>query len=167
MMSSAQGASGTSGNPLENKFRGILGTGSGSNADKVQASPNTVNNITVELSSTKKKLNMKLIMLVSFVMAFLLIRMPPDWWNLLSSKLFGVKFIKNREQEESTTRIGSKKEGKRGSNDVKRARNEDDSDADDEDEDEKRQTKSLAAAGNRIDPLTPEELEDENFQPLQ
>lgn len=127
---------------LENRFRNML------NDDTLPVSENKTQsaNETFKISSPKKKTNVIWLLVTFSIIAVLGTQIPKTWWTQTFGVIFGIKQIKNNDDKSS--------------NDVNQ---EDDSD------NEEYTVNEEVTTVQELEPLplTPGEIEDENFQAIE
>ena len=123
---------------LEQKFRSML--------DDLPVSENrtlpTNNNNNFEVPVVKKNTNFKWILITTCILAVVITQVPKTWWMQTFENLFGIKHIKDNDDKLS-----------------KRKNEEEESDNEEDITNE--------VTLQDLDPLTPEEMEDENFQAIE
>lgn len=122
---------------LENKFRTILNEPVNVGENKTPT-PNT----SLDVSPTKKKSNLTLYLITFCILAIVLTQIPKTWWMQTFGGFFGIKHIKYDDKS---------------SNDVSQ----------DDDSDNEENALETRNTIQELDPLTAEEIEDENFQAIE
>lgn len=122
---------------LENKFRSMLNEPLNVGESKTPAT-----NTNSDIPPTKKKSNVPWFLITFCIFAVVVTQIPKTWWVQTFGGFFGIKHIKYDDKS---------------SNDV----------AQEEDSDNEENVVETINTIQELDPLTTEEIEDENFQAIE
>lgn len=95
----------------------------------------------LEISPTKKKSNVTWFLITFCILAVVVTQIPKTWWMQTFGGFLGVKHIKYDDEKPSVTQ--------------------------DDDSDNEESVLETLNTVQEVDPLTPEEIEDENFQAIE